>query len=202
MCGRAATVELLRNHGASSPVRPRPSRLSPLCREGRRRRARRRTPLWQDDLPALRPIWYVCFCSMLFSCANKIQWADECINKSIVLCSPEGLAVLRSNALLLRPVGQRRCSALRSSVDDSKATDDKVSTACVASFGLPRHAGANHAIRPPACVSAGGVRVLEERRAADRRRRHPPRLRPQVRPRGDLLFISLAKTGSGSICHR
>lgn len=38
----------------------------------------------------------------------------------------EGLAVLRSNALLLRPVGQRRCSALRSSVDDSKATDDKV----------------------------------------------------------------------------
>ncbi|KAE8806727.1 hypothetical protein D1007_17086 [Hordeum vulgare] len=38
----------------------------------------------------------------------------------------EGQAVLRSNALLLRPVGQRRRSALRSSVDDSKATDDKV----------------------------------------------------------------------------
>ncbi|KAM3333162.1 hypothetical protein ACQJBY_028339 [Aegilops geniculata] len=37
-----------------------------------------------------------------------------------------GQAVLRSKVLLLRPVGQRRRSALRSSVDDSKATDDKV----------------------------------------------------------------------------
>uniref|UniRef100_A0A453FR04 Uncharacterized protein n=1 Tax=Aegilops tauschii subsp. strangulata TaxID=200361 RepID=A0A453FR04_AEGTS len=43
-----------------------------------------------------------------------------------------GQAVLRSK-VLLRPVGQRRRLALRSSVDDSKATDDKVSTACVAS---------------------------------------------------------------------
>jgi len=37
----------------------------------------------------------------------------------------EGQAVLRS-MVLLRPLGQRRRSALRSSVDDSKATDDKV----------------------------------------------------------------------------
>ncbi|KAF7038229.1 hypothetical protein CFC21_048436 [Triticum aestivum] len=36
-----------------------------------------------------------------------------------------GQAVLRSK-VLLRPVGQRRRLALRSSVDDSKATDDKV----------------------------------------------------------------------------
>ncbi|EMS68213.1 hypothetical protein TRIUR3_09836 [Triticum urartu] len=37
-----------------------------------------------------------------------------------------GQTVLRSKVLLQRPVGQRRRSALRSSVDDSKATDDKV----------------------------------------------------------------------------
>ena len=43
----------------------------------------------------------------------------------VAFFAPKGKAVLRSNELF-RSVGQRRPSALRSSLDDSKATDEKV----------------------------------------------------------------------------